>query len=397
MALWHPAMIRSASDDDDDDDSSTDSAVFIDQFVEALFQPENPEKWSFRRIIPSSPPHKRQKTHQPQLLESLGKNEEILGVITSFLDPHDMMPWFSTCTTLWQISKEDFLFKLRLASVLGYFRVTKDVADIWKRFYGTDFKSLVCFFEYVALKMQAIYGSEYVVHPIHRALLVTRLLGVDRVPRPDNTELDDEDEDPRAYLPATFQSDRSSWEAHLCMRHNRFSWHAVIGDRFQSVDPESWHAPDLRDEDMNTNLLNCSESVWIYHYQDEDNQDSVGIYVGAQNEVKLEGGMYFRDEDGDPLNDPATFTGLTHFYVTGFRGNGMDPRTKPSRQTIVHRLEWLYRLRLLEGAIDWHQIYQSVGMDCTESLQRLNNANGNLAKAADYYDLLSTTSVLATD
>lgn len=64
----------------------------------------------------------------------------------------------------------------------------------------------------------------------------------------------------------------------------------------------------------------------------------------------------------------------------------------------MHRLEWLYQLRLLEGVIDWHQIFQSIGMDCTEGLQRLNHANGNLlAKAADYYDLFSTTSVLATE
>lgn len=118
------------------------------------------------------------------ILELVSQSRATILTVASFLDPIDLQNLAQTSRSLRAVlhdsllkgndDKNDVMF-VRVQSILAYFHMV----PLWlpQLFYrGVGSGGFVQFFTHVAMELQAAYGDDYEVHPLHRSLLAELIL-----------------------------------------------------------------------------------------------------------------------------------------------------------------------------------------------------------------------------
>ena len=249
----------------------------------------------------------------------------LLGRIVSCLDPHEVPMLVQTCRAaarpfgycLQQDQPQDekeanlLLWNARWQGIVRYFGIPQHLVHQLQATLQYPVRDLVRYLTHIAATLQAIYGPTFVVHPLHRSLVVHErilryLTGMVYVPLDDDDEEEgneDDDEEELEYPPLFHPRARKLplRTNYLYTQFARFCWSTTAGDHHYSFAKaecdECGHGEDLIQDNLRTNLLDDHGYVFLYLYQDEDNFKVVRMYRQLGNHDDDD------DDDDDGDND----------------------------------------------------------------------------------------------
>ena len=102
--------------------------------------------------------------------------EGLVFDIASYLAPHELGYFFLSDKAMYQTSKTDSGYKLRLTSCIRYFAILKVYADSVRTSVVGGWQVAVMVLTKLAHKLQILY-SGFEVHKLHRCLIVEQLIG----------------------------------------------------------------------------------------------------------------------------------------------------------------------------------------------------------------------------
>lgn len=277
----------------------------------------------------------------------------LLGRIVSCLDPHEVPMLVQTCRAAarpfgyclqqdqQQVEKEValLLWNARWQGIVRYFGIPQHVVHQLQATLQYPVRELVRYLTHIAATLQAIYGPTFVVHPLHRSLVVHErilryLTGMVYVPLDED---DDDDEDEELEYPPLFHPRARKLPlrtSYLYTQFARFAWSTTAGDHHYSFAKaecdEYGHGEDLIQDDLRTNLLDDYGYVFLYLYQDEDNFKVVRIYRQLGNHDDDSNGdnddtLWMADDgDGEQHTGSEQCSSVLQYFVLGNRRPGYD-------------------------------------------------------------------------
>ena len=429
---------------DDDED------YYVHSVVNDLFNGMDCEQWCLRRpadngdgTTAATPAKKKLKGISYSLFQEF--TEEHMWIRSaSFLDPHEIDNWATTCKAARAVlSYSDAdrklrpSFSVRLQSVFDYFRILKMYADQLERL-EYDWAVIVKLFTFVAHEMQKRYGNRYEVHPLHRALVAESILeqlcnrpeacGTMAVFRDDiqpwldgygqrnsNNPLNHFRRDAKKQDLSTINIFASSTE-----------WSVSLGDPEKEQDaPEGFLKAWLQHASENISNYNEHEAeaisdgrcpvIWIFSWNDSNGSDSGIFFHGEKRETQIKQWWPYYDShtnDAPPIlpwrNSDRTFKGLVHYFLL-LPGVMMDGEELGCGQQLF-RMAWLKAHGIApfnqeHNALDWKLAMDSIteeddedqgvplDVDLIHANVRAAAIDGLLpmAKASDYVRQSETT------
>jgi hypothetical protein len=176
------ALDEEEEEEEEDDDDDEEEVDYLELLVESLADifAENPEVWVERQPPPRhSQISTSNSNNASAAVVSLGDLDDdcILKIASYFDAPHDMCDFFQTCRATWSAAATAAAYPLLLDCVLRYFSIFKTYADPVEAAVEGGWPTMVKFLTHVARELQTkVYGSRWVVHPLHRALIAEVIL-----------------------------------------------------------------------------------------------------------------------------------------------------------------------------------------------------------------------------